>query len=159
MTVKYSPITKVSIDHSDLQFNEKRDVIRKRLAEKYFEDNEIIELGEDVDPIFRRRDIYENINSSENYFFLNYDNNDLLRDIEVHYCDKVQVFDIIFDFNDQVDRIGLELMRYSENNTVNTGEYFFADLQIVIMSKYKMGGEGSTIGYFYCSSDITHLVV
>lgn len=157
MIFQYVPTKQIIIDRVVLEFLEQRDLVRKRLGVNYREDNQIIDLGDDVSPVSQRRDIYQNINDSDNFFFLNYDQNDRLRDIEIHYCNKVRVFDIFFDFEEDIDSVATKLMRYSEYNKQSEGEYLFIDLKIVIVNKDQMGGEGNSIGYVYCSSDITHL--
>ena len=159
MIFQYIPTRQIIIDGVVLEFLEQRDMVRKKLGVNYREDNQIIDLGDNASSISQRRDIYRNTNNSDNFFFLNYNQNDRLRDIEIHYCDKVKIFDIFFDFEENIDSIAAKLMRYSEYNERREGEYIFNDLKIVIMNKDQMGGEGNSLGYVYCTSDVTHLSV
>lgn len=112
-----------------------------------------------TDLIYQRRDIYKNVNSTENIFFLSYDENDLLNEIEVHNCDKIKVNDFVFDFNDELDFIASGLNNYSLETRKGEGEYFFKDIKVTIMNKNQMGAEGGTLGYFYCAEDVTHLEI
>lgn len=158
MFFRYYPTKRVVIDQVDLQFQETRALVRKKLAVNYRQDNQTIELGADIDPIYRRRDIYENIHHSKNYFFLNYDNGDLLRDIEIHFCNTIQIFDIVFGFDEQLNAVVSQLAKYSENYREKVDECVFLDLQVVIRNKHAMGVLGGSVGYFYCTSNIEHLL-
>ncbi len=158
MILQYQPANKVAIDKVALEFNEKRDSIRVKLGQIYEEYNEVVQLGTPhMDPIYQRRDIYKNINATDNYFFLNYDKNDLLSEVEIHRCEKINVFDVSFDFDEELDSIVLRLSKYSSVVRKSEGEYFLRELKVVISSRAHMGGEGDTLGYFYCSSDVAHL--
>lgn len=157
MHFQYFPTNKIIIDGVALEFLDQRNRVREKIGTDYKEDNQVIDLGDDVAPILQRRDIYEDINSSECFFFLIYDKDDLLREVEVHHCDDIQVFDALFSFNEGLDAIANKLMKYSDNNKESEGEYLFRDLKIVITSKEQMGGDGNSLGYFYCTIDITHL--
>jgi len=158
MILHYLLKNKILIDDVALEFSEGRESVRMKLAGNYKADNQVIQMGSsEVKSIYQRRDIYQNSNSTENFFFLGYDKNDLLSEIEVHHCDKIKVLDTLFDFNDDLDSIASGLYRYSPISKHSEGEYFFKDLKIVIMDKTQMGGQGSTLGYFYCTSDATHI--
>src|SRR5579863_8206325 len=124
MILSYFPPSKISIDDVVIGFNESRELIRKKLTGGYKEDNQIIQLGSsDMEPIYQRRDIYQNYNSTENFFFLGYDEGDLLTEIEVHWCDEIKVFDAAFNFNDSLDSIALKLDRYNPIASQSEGEY------------------------------------
>jgi hypothetical protein len=74
MILSYFPPSKISIDDVVLGFNESRELIRKKLIGGYKEDNQIIQMvSSEVELIYQRRDIYQNYNSTENFFFLGYD--------------------------------------------------------------------------------------
>lgn len=156
MILQYFPTEKIAIDGIVLNFDEPRQSVRSKLGRNYREDNQIIPLGGDDQPIYQRRDIYENTNASKNYFFLSYNRNDLLSEIEVHNCDKIKIYDIFFDFEDDLDSIASQLNEYSSMEKKDDGEYFFKELKTVIMDKNKMGGIGTSLGYFYCTSDVSH---
>jgi hypothetical protein len=158
MFLHYLPTKEFIIDNVPLQFGAHRELVRAKLGGGHKEQNQIIPLSESVKPLVQRRDIYDNLNSKGDYFFLNYDENDLLNELEVHRCEKIQVFDFLFDFDDDLDLIALELSKYSPISKRGDGEYFFKDLCISIIDEMHMGGEDkSTISYFYCASDVSHL--
>ncbi|HVY76237.1 MAG TPA: hypothetical protein VG890_15515 [Puia sp.] len=140
-----------------LEFNERRHSVRGRLALSYEEDNEIISLGKGNESIIMRRDVYRGLNSTQFFFFLDYDKDDMLSEIEIHRCEGIEVLSVSFTFDDELDSVALELSKYSEISILSQGEIFFKDLKMVISDKRKMGGEGSTIGYFYCASDVSHI--
>lgn len=158
MNINYLPPKTILINGIVIEFNEARNLIRKKLGEKYLEDNQVIQLGESPeDIIYQRRDIYESLSSVEDYFFLGYNKNDLLSEVEVHCCEKIMVNDFSFDFNDELTSITAGLNEYSSEKRLAGNEYFFKEIKVVVMDKNQMGGEGSTLGYFYCAEDVTHL--
>jgi hypothetical protein len=158
MEIFYLPPNRIVIDGTVMEFNEERELIRSKLEANYIEDNQVMQIGDSLtDLIYQRRDIFKNINSTDNYFFLGYDENDLLIEVEVHNCDKIKVIDFVFDFNDELDIIASGLSKYSFATQKSEGEYFFNDIKVSIINKSQMGAEGSTLGYFYCAKDVTHL--
>ena len=158
MIIFYLPPKKIFIDGVIIEFNEERKSIRSKLGTDYTEDNQVIQIGNSAtDLTYQRRDIFKNLNSTENFFFLGYDENDLLSEVEVHYCDEIKVNDFVFGFNDELDFVASGLNNYSSTKKSGEGEYFFKEIKVSIMDKSQMGGEGSTLGYFYCAEDVTHL--
>jgi hypothetical protein len=159
MILKYYPPNEIAIDDIDLKFYESRHTVRVKLAREFEEDNQIIKLGDDeIEPFYMRRDIYKGISPTESFFFLDYDNNDQLTELEVHRCEKIEVLGFPFYFHDELDSIALILSKYSEISILSEGEIFFRDLKMVISDKRKMGGEGNSLCYFYCATDVSHLV-
>jgi hypothetical protein len=77
--------------------------------------------------------------------------------VEVHRCERIEVLGVPFSLDDDLDSIALILSEYSEISILSEGEIFFKDLKMVISDKRKMGGEGDTLGYFYCANDVSHL--
>lgn len=157
MIFQYVPTREIIVDQVVLAFSEDRKSVRSKLGLEFKEDDQIIDLGDEVEPLFQRRDIYQGENSFESFFFLNYYKDDKLRDIEVHNCENIKIFDIIFDFKESIDNIAMQLERYSDYYKKGYGEYLFFDLKVVIVNKAQMGGTGNSLGYIYCTSDITHL--
>lgn len=158
MVIQYSSSKEIKFENVVISFNEHRGIVRKKLNRDYEEVNEIIEFGEGVEYLDMRRDIYGGQSSSELYFFLNYDKSDLLVEVEVHQCESIKVLDVSFDFEDELDLVALKLSKYSQVAILSEGEILFKDLKMVLSDKRKMGGEGNSIGYFYCSIDVSHLV-
>jgi hypothetical protein len=156
MILQYFPIDKIVIDGIILKFQEKRQSVREKLAREFEEDDQIIPLS-DSETLYQQRDIYKGESSAENFYFLNYDRNGLLCEVEVHRCDRIEVMGHWFDFNDDLDSIALVLSKNTEISIISEGEYFFKGLKLVLRDRRSTGGEGTTLGYFYCASDITHL--
>lgn len=68
------------------------------------------------------------------------------------------MFDVIFDFESELDWIAAKLSKYSTLTQKSDGEYFINDLHISIIDEMHMGGEEkNTLSYFYCASDVSHL--
>lgn len=157
MILEYFPTTKVAIDDVIIEFNESRQSVRNKLP-GYSESNQTVEMGEGIEPICQRRDIYQNFNAKDNFFFLGYDQDDLLQEIEVHQCNQIKVLNVVFDFNLAIDVIASLLGKMAPVTAKSEGEYFFRDLKISLLDKRQMGGEDdSTLGYFYCAADVAHL--
>jgi hypothetical protein len=156
MNLQYIPGDSITIDEIRIEFKQERNYIRSRLGGNYKEDNQLLTLGGE-ETISQRRDIYTNLNFSENYFFLGYDDQDLFIELEIHYCDSIKVFDFLFDFNFPLSSIAAQLSKYSAITKQMEGEYFFQDLKLVIIDKRQMGDDGNTLGYFYCAFDVSHL--
>ncbi len=139
-------------------FKEKRELIRAKLKKIYKEDNQIIPISEsEMDTIYLRRDIYSDKNTSSYFFFLGYNNEDSLSDLEVHNCERIMVNNFSFGFSDNLDYIASELARYSSVNKKAKGEYFFKEIKVSILDEMQMGGEGSSLAYFYCAENVNHL--
>lgn len=157
MIVQYIPVRKIIINGIVVEFGEGRSSVRLKLGPIYKEENLVFTFESESNIIYQRRDIYKDFDGSRNYFFLGYDKNDILIDIEIHDCQEIKVVEASFNFSHELDEIASQLNNYSDVFTLSDGEYFFQELQLAIVDKEHMGGEGSTLGYFYCASDVTHL--
>lgn len=158
MKVIYIPNEKILIDDITIMFGETRQSIRDKLQAKYKVDDQIIDLNDpDEDLIYQRRDIYENIHGTVNFFFLSYTQNDHLNEIEVHYCEYVTISGIEFSFNDNLNDIVEQLATQSNMVKKDQGDYFFPSLKLSLWDKQRVGGEGETLGYVYFASDVSHL--
>ncbi|MBO9154072.1 hypothetical protein ACFOTA_17770 [Chitinophaga sp. GCM10012297] len=156
MIFKYIPTGTVIIDGIISEFGESRSSIRTRLRGTHREDNQVIQIG-DGDSISQRRDIYTDFNSKENYFFLIYNDHDLLTEVEIHHCQGIKIMSAEFDFDNNLDEIAEKLSAFSPVIRQSNGEIFGRELKVVLMSKAQMGGDDDTLGYFYCASDVSHL--
>ncbi|MBX2923989.1 MAG: hypothetical protein KF746_17450 [Chitinophagaceae bacterium] len=159
MIIFYNPLRKIFIDETALEFGEKRESIRRKLGKKHIVDDQILQIGDsDTDVIYQRRDIYQNLNATKNYFFLGYNENDLLSEVEIHNCDKIKVNDFVFNFNDDLTFIASGLSKYSSVIKYGDGEYLLSDIKVSLLDKSQMGEYGDHhLGYFYCAEDVTHL--
>jgi hypothetical protein len=84
MILRYLPKTEIYINNVSLRFGDQRESVRTKPGGRHEESNKIMSLGELDDPIVQRLDIYDSLNSSEEFFFPDYDKNDLLAELEVH---------------------------------------------------------------------------
>jgi hypothetical protein len=149
---------KILINDVIIKFDEGRELVRQELNVECTEVNEVIKVGNsETDWIYQRRDVYKNVNHSENFFFLNYDQSDLLLEIEIHNCNAIIVNDFSFDFETELDFIASGLSAYSAVTQKGDGEYFFSDIKVSVLDKNQMGDDGTTLGYFYCAKDASHL--
>jgi hypothetical protein len=161
MTFSYFPPAELLIDKVAIKFSEKRESVRDKVSMEYKEDNQVIEVEEsESEPkvIYQRRDIYGNVGLDKTFFFLGYDENDLLNEVEIHLCDKIKVNDFTFRFNDRLNDVVAGLGKYSEPIQRSEGEYFFKEIKISIMDNSQLGAsDDNNLGYFYCADNVVHL--
>ena len=94
----------------------------------------------------------------DNFFFLNYDKQDKLRDVEIHYGLEININGTTISFSMDINKVIELLQNISVDKTqFSEGEYLFEKLKLTIANGKAMGGEGNELSYFYCSNDITHL--
>lgn len=167
MSIKltYESDKSVSLGDTVLLWGTEREKVRKLLNENFKIADEVIELsqynnGDTSKNIIRRRDIYEDYNGQENLFFLNFDINDKLNQVELHYGFNISLEGIEIDFTMDVEKVADLITSISDDKKqLSEGEYFFENLKLTIASSEAMGGDGNVLSYFYCSKDVTHLLV
>ncbi|WP_343533944.1 hypothetical protein [Pedobacter sp.] len=162
MTIDYSPKSGFSIDKISIKWSESREVVREKLNQKHKEDDKIIELAQFFDgdksyDINQLRDIYESSNLSKSYFFLNYDKNGGLSELEIHGGAKIMLHGIILEFEMPIEIVLDKLSVFNEAYEANAGNYLFPNLNISISTDEAMGGEGKRLSYFYAAKDIQDL--
>jgi hypothetical protein len=158
ITLTYQPNKSVSLGGTLLLWGSDRQQVRRLLNGKY----EIGDNNDLVDPtqnIILHRDIYKNYQGQDNSFFLNFDKNEQLTEVEVHYGLNIKVADIVIHFSMDIKKAA-DLLYGISSDTVrlSNGEYFFKDLKLTIASSDTMGGDGNELSYFYCSKDVSHLI-
>ncbi len=158
MIFRYLSTNEFVLDNIQLQFGASRESVRAQLGRTFEEQNRVIPLGPMEAPIIQRNDIYDDSASNGDFFSLNYDQNDLLIELEIHHCEKIQVFDFSFSFNDEMDAIATGLSKYAPITRNEDGQCFFKELHISITDEMHMGGEEkNTMSYFYFALDVSHL--
>ena len=162
--IEYIPNIGFILNSKKIEWKSDRQVVRKELKLKFKDNDRTIDIaqffnGDETKNIHQKRDVYENIFSKNDLLFLNYDKENKLRDLEVHYgfdiiIDKIQLdFETeISDFIRQFQSIGIE---YSE---LKKGDYLLPKLKITIADSESMGGDGTKLSYFYATYDINHLI-
>lgn len=164
ITLSYQPDKSISINNTLLLWNTDRQNVRQLLNETFEIADNLLDLseyhnGDKSQNIIQRRDIYKNYKGQDNFFFLNYDKEDKLRDIEIHHGLEININGANFGFAMDIDKVAELLQNISGDKTqLSDGEYFFKTLKLTIASGEAMGGEGNELSYFYCSKDITHLI-
>ena len=157
ITLTYQPDKSISFGELLLPWGVDRQKIRILLNGNYEINDSVIELnqynnGETSQNIVQRRDIYKNYLSQDNFFFLNFDENDKLQDIEIHHGLVINIGTIIVSFEMDIEKVA-DLINgiSSSKRKISEGEYLFEDLKLAIASSEAMGGEGNELSYFYCS--------
>lgn len=152
MVLECIPLKEIIIDKIRLPFGITRELARAKLGGVYEEQNEEILLEGTTQPIIQRRDLYNQVESSD-FFFLHYDQDDQLTELEVHHCKRIKLFDIEFNFTDEAELIASELSHHAAVTQELTGHWHFPALHVYLMDEKYMGGEDSSLlGYFACSA-------
>jgi len=172
LTLKYIPNVGISINDIELPWGIERELARRLLNGTYKSDDQVIDLSAEhngsVDYIFhQKRDIYENYLISidkkpweiDNLFFLGYDKNNLLSEVDIHAGLQIVVIASFISFEQKLPDIVQNLLNISpETIQSGDGEYFFKDLKLTVSDERAMGGEGDNLGYFYCAANVDHLI-
>jgi hypothetical protein len=164
ITLTYQPDKGVSFDDTLLLWNTDRKQVRTLLNDKFEIADNVVDLsqynnGDTSQNIIQRRDIYKNYKGKDNFFFLNFDTNDRLTEVELHHGLDVKIEDASLDFATDIEKAIELLDRISDKKEqLSEGEYFYKNLKLTVASSDAMGGEGRELSYFYCSKDVTHLI-
>jgi hypothetical protein len=164
MTIEYIPNKGFNFENLSFVWGQNRSEIREKLNHKHIEDDRIIEMadffeGDTSFDIKQIRDIYQNLNNNENYFFLNYDEDNKLSDLEVHGGIDIKIKNIKLIFEIDIDNCINLLKSIDEYYTeIEDGNFLFPNLKMTIASSESMGGDGSGLSYFYASKEIEHLL-
>ncbi len=164
ITLTYQPDKSISFGKILLLWDTDRNQTRQLLNDNFEISDNVIDLsqynnGDTSQNIIQRRDIYRNFQGQDNFFFVNYDNEDRLRDIEIHHGLDININGKVINFSMDIEKV-TELLGNISNDKklLSEGEYFFNDLKLTIASSDAMGGDGKELSYFYCSKDVTHLI-
>jgi hypothetical protein len=164
ITLKYQPDKGISIGDKLLFWNADRQQVRALLNDEFKVDDDVIDLskyndGDTSKKIIQRRDIYENYQGQDNFFFLNFDVHERLTEVEVHHGLDIDIESIVINNTMDIENIANLLDNISgDKKQLSDGEYFYKSLKLTIASSDAMGGDGKELGYFYCSKDVSHLV-
>ena len=164
ITLTYQPDKGIIIGDILLMWDTKRELARKLLNNSFDVDDKIVDLslnhqGDSSQNINQRRDIYKNFQGQENYFFLNYDINDQLSEVEIHHGFVIKIKEQVIKFSMDIEKVAELLTNISNDKCkFSDGEYFFEKLKLTVSSSKAMGGDSNSISYFYGSKDVTHLI-
>ncbi len=160
----YEPDKSVSFGDTMLLWGANREQVRTLLNDKFDIDDNVADLsqynnGDTSQNIIQRRDIYKNYKRQDSFFFLNFDTNDQLTEVELHYGLDIKIKDVSIDFSMDIENAAKLLDSISnQKEQLSEGEYFYKNLKLTIASSGAMGGDGSELSYFYCSKDVSHLI-
>lgn len=158
MIFQYTVPGKFLIDNIPLQFGLSRDLVRAKLGAGHIAQNEEISLEEDAPSIIQRRDVYDRLDSTGVHFLLGYNSDDQLTEVEIRRCKKIKVLGVEFNFRDETDLIAEELSGRSPLVRKSDGEYFFPELQVLLIDEKHMGGwDSNMLECFYYAADVSHL--
>jgi hypothetical protein len=162
--IEYLPEVGFVLDSKKIKWENDRLETRNDLDLDFKEDDKFIDMSKyfdgDTDKnIQQKRDVYKNVNSDNDLFFLNYDSNNKLVELEVHDGFEIKIGNFQLDFNTKLLEI---IKRFNQEGTecvkLEEGNYLLPKLKITIADSESMGGNGKKLSYFYCSSDVSHLL-
>jgi hypothetical protein len=162
--VIYLPNKGVRFLNNELYWGEHRIEVRKKTVGEFRQSDSQIDMSiyhndsSDFN-IKQQRDIYSMINGYECFVFFNYDQNDLLRDIEIHNGMSLKFDSIILSFDKNIIDLVSEIKKAFKSTPIvdSEGYFLFEELKLVIASDQSMGGDGTSLGYIYVSNNIDHL--
>jgi hypothetical protein len=158
ITLTYQPHKGVSIGDTLLLWGTDRESVRNLLNDTFEISDCVVELDAPVQSIIQRRDIYNMHQGHDNSFFLDFDENDQLTEVEAHYGFTIDVDGHFIDFSMDIEEAANLLGGISGNiKLLSEGEYYFKDLKLIIASGSAMGSSGNELSYFYCSKNVSHL--
>lgn len=164
MKITYVPNIGFQLDSENFNWNDGRDSVRHKLRNQHKDDDRVIEMseffgGDKSHDIEQRRDIYEDVNGEKNYFFLSYDEEDKLSELEINGGIEIFIKEIQLIFEKDINTY-LEAFKKIGEKYVETeeGNYLFEDLKMTIANSESMGGEGNGLTYFYGARSIEHLI-
>ena len=164
VTLTYQPDKGVFFDDALLFWDADRQQVRTLLNGKFEIGDNVVDLsqynnGDTSQNIIQRRDIYKNYKGQDNFFFLNFDTNDRLTEVEVHYGLDINIEDVKLDFATDIEKVTELLDSISDSKEqLSEGEYFYKNLKLTVGSSEGMGGEGRELSYLYCAKDVSHLI-
>ena len=162
-TLIYQPGKGVSINNIMLLWGTNRQQVRMLLNGRFEIGDNVVGLsqyntGDTSQNITQRRDIYKNYKGFDNFFFLNFDKNNRLTEVELHHGFNINIKGVSINFSMGIEKV-IELLDSvsREKEQLSEGEYFYKTLRLTIASSNAMGGDGGELSYFYCGEDVTHL--
>jgi hypothetical protein len=162
-TFTYYPDKGFSLANIPVNWGDSRQNVRHLLGEIYEIHDSDIDMSEyhDGNPdfnLFQGRDVYTNYGAHDNFFFLNYDVQGYLIEVEIHHGLDILVNNVKLIFGtDFLDSVKALKAISDDNKKTGDGEYFFNDLKLIIADWESRGGDENFLAYFYCAKDVTHL--
>ena len=164
MKLKILPNKGFELNSDIFNWSEERESVRHKLKNLHKENDRVIEMSQFFDgdtshDIDQKRDVYRDINGTKNYFFLSYDKNNLLNELEVHWGIKVSIDNIELEFEKDINIYLNQLTsRGYDFKEIEQGNYLFEKLKITIADSESIGGEGNGLSYLYSGHNIEHLI-
>ncbi len=156
----YLPDEGVLIESIKLEWGAAREDARQKFLNVHEEKDSVTDLGQyGGGVIVQKCDVYQNFNGAENFFFLNYDEESRLTEIELHSGFEIFIGQARLAFGMDISDVAKRLKSLSDDIVeLAQGEYFFKELKLTIASADAMGGDGNELSYFFCAKNIDHLL-
>lgn len=161
MVFEYFPNKGFQIGDQFFNWGEDRESVRQKLKQVHKADDRVIEMaeyfdGDESQNIETKKDIYQDIAEETNYFFLSYDKDEMLSELEIHWGIIIKVEGLELQFEKPVPEYVEQLERRGFQS-IKEEDFFFPELKMVIADNESTGGEGNGLSYFYAAKNVDHL--
>lgn len=159
--LEYLPAAGFRLAGHTFRWGMTREDVRRQLGTVHTVDDQIIDLRKAApgqDPIQMRRDIYTNYGGVLNSFFLGYDAEECLMDLEVHEGLSIRIGAVHFAFEDPLEEVLQQLTVAGYTHRLDDEGAVFALEKFNLSDNEMMGGDGHGVAYFYAAEDISHLL-
>jgi hypothetical protein len=163
MELEYMPGIGFRIGAHKFTWGMPRESARQQLDMTHEADDQITDLTKhfsdgEKHTIEIRRDIYTNHGGGKSSFFLGYDTEERLMDIEVHAGMRIHVGAVAFEFDEPLEQILARLSAAGYAHRLDDEGAVFAKEKFNLSDNVMMGGDGHGLAYFYAAADISHLL-
>lgn len=160
MKFEYLPNQGFRINSELFSWGESRSSCRAKLkAQHEEEDRTLFEDKSSKEQILQKRDIYEDLEGGFNFFFLNYNSNEELHELELNWGVQLQVKEVQLNFEDNLQECKKQLSALDADSVeLEKGSILFKNLLLNICNDKAMGGDGNGLSYVYAAANIDHLL-
>ena len=156
MEIKYIPNLGIEINSEKIFWYDSRHHIRLKFKNSHtvddFEmDNSALFNGDHSYNIVQKRDVYENFENGTNLFFMNYNEEDALIEIEFHTGITLQIENQKIEIGEEMNSV---LQKFnSQYIEIEEGNFYCRELKLNIADDIFMGGDGKGLSYIYIAKN------
>lgn len=164
MKIEILPNEGFKLNSDIFRWNDDRKSVRHKLKNQHKEDDNVIEMSQFFDgdtshDIDQKRDVYQDLSGMKNYFFLSYDKDNFLNELEIHWGIKVWIDNIELELEKNINIYLNQLnSKGYDFKEIEQGNYLFEKLKITIADSESIGGDGNGLSYLYSGQNIEHLI-
>ncbi len=157
------PGTGIRINQHDIEWGMSRESVRQRLGMPHKVDDYVFELkkyfpNEDKPPIETWRDIYKNWRGEDNYFFLYYDRDQRLTQLELHWGMPIRIGTVVLNFGEPLDSAVKQLAETGIAHRAIEEGLLFEREKFTLSDGAMIGSDREGLAYFYAAADVSHIL-